>query len=245
MSSSTTAGTSRAHPATRAGGLGATAWLRVALLAGLAGALAAIVFDLLVAEGVVDRAVALEGAHADHPALALPEPFSRSGQRGGLVAGELLLGAGVALLLAGVATFLEPRARSPRRLWWLIAGACLWGVVVLPALVFPPLPPGVESALPLGERQALYVATIALGAGGFALATHVWSLRGPLRAPVALACIAVPAAVALWLFPAERAATSPASAVITDFRLVAIGSQLLFWSVLSLAGAVLLRRDGS
>jgi hypothetical protein len=33
--------------------------------------------------------------------------------------------------------------------------------------------------------------------------------------------------------------------VITDFRLVAIGSQLLFWSVLSLAGAVLLRRDGS
>jgi predicted cobalt transporter CbtA len=215
------------------------------LLAGLAGALAAIAFDLLVAEGVVDRAVALEGAHGDHPALALPEPFSRSGQRGGLVVGELLLGAGVALLVAGAATFLEPRARTPRRLWWLIAGACLWGVVVLPALVYPPLPPGVESALPLGERQALYLATIAAGVAGVAAAAHAWSRRGRLRIPLAAACILAPAALALVLFPDQRPAPSQDPGVTTDFRLVAIGSQLLFWSVLALAGGVILRRDAS
>ena len=149
MNSSTTADISAALPATKAESrLTATGWLRVALIAALAAATVSIAFDVLVAERVVDRAVAHESAHAsalDHAPLAVPEPFSRRGQRGGLVLGELLLAGAIAFLMAGAATLLSPRSRSPQRLWIVAGTAGLVGVVLYPALVYPPLPPGVAS----------------------------------------------------------------------------------------------------
>ena len=141
MSSSTMADTSSALPATRAESrLTATGWLRVALIAALCAAAVSIAFDLVVAERVVDRAVALESTHAsafDHAPLAVPEPFSRRAQRGGLVLGELLVAGGIAFLLAGAATMLSPRSRSPLRLWILAGTAGLVGVVALPGPRLP------------------------------------------------------------------------------------------------------------
>ena len=163
----------RIKPVDGRGSLPAGEWLRVGLLAGLVAAVVAMVFDLTIAEHVVDRAVDLE-TRGHRAALAMPEPFSRRGQRGGLVAGELILGAGVGFLLAGVATFLGPRARSTTRLWILMTVAGIWGVVVLPGLVYPPLPPGVPSAVAIGERAAA-LAVVVVGVGGFAAAVHVWS----------------------------------------------------------------------
>ena len=237
MSSSTTAATSPARPAPRAVPT-ATGWLRVALLAGLAGALVAIAFDLLVAEHVVDRAVALEGGHHVHPSLALREPFSRSGQRGGLVLGEVLLGAGFAFLFAGVLTFVGPRA-SARRLWSIACVAVVWGVVVLPAVVYPPLPPGVPSALGIGERQLLYLATVAVGVGGFVAAVRLW----PRSRALALVTALVPAALAVALFPDQRAAHTISAGLLAGFRAVALASQLLFWGAFALAGRRLLPRE--
>ena len=216
-------------------------WLRIGLLAGLVAALVVIVFDLVIAERVVDRAVAGEGHH--HGPLAMPEPFSRSGQRGGLVAGELILGAGVAFLLAGAATFLGPRARSAQRLWILMTAAGIWGVVVLPAVVYPPLPPGVSSKLPIGERQLLYLAVVAVGVGGFAAAVHIWSSALRFRRLLAAAAALVPAGLAIALLPdtgAETARLRPG--LLTDFRLASIGSQLVFWTAMAGAGVLLLRR---
>jgi len=231
----------RAHPAVQARrSLRPGEWLRVGLLAGLVAALVAIAFDLAVAERVVDRAVAAEGN--DHAAVAVPEPFSRGGQRGGLVTGELILGAAAAFLLAGAATFLGPRARSPRRLWLLMTAAAIWGVVVLPAVVYPPLPPGVSSTLGIGERQLLYLAVVAVGLGGFAAAVHVWSTRLRYRRLLAVAAALVPAALVVALLPDAGADTSRLPAgLLTDFRVVSIASQLLFWSALAVAGALLLR----
>jgi hypothetical protein len=199
-------------------------------------------FDLLIAEHVVDRAVALE-AHGGETALAMPEPFSRSGQRGGLVVGELILGAGVGFLLAGVATFLGPRARSAKRLWILMTAAGVWGVVVLPALVYPPLPPGVDAAVAIGERQLLYLAVVAIGIGGFAAAVHVWSAAPRLRRLFAAAVALLPAGLAIALLSDIGADTTHLPAgFLTDFRIVSVGSQLLFWSAMAGAGALLLHR---
>ena len=221
------------------GTLRAGDWLRVGLVAGLAGAAVAVVFDLAVAERVLDRAVDLEG-HA----LAAPEPFSRSGQHGGLVTGELVLGAGVAFLLAGVATFLGGRARSAERLWVLMALAATWSVVVLPAAVYPPLPPGVDTELGIGTRQALYLAVVAIGLASCVAAVHLWSAAGRLRVPLALAAVLVPAVLAVLLFPDSHADTADLPAgLLTDFRLVSIAGQLLFWTAIALAGALLLRRQ--
>lgn len=211
-------------------------------MAGLVAAAVAIVFDLAIAERVVDRAVDLETRGYD-AALAMPEPFSRSGQRGGLVAGELILGAGVALLLAGAATFLGPRARSAKRLWILMTAAGIWSIVVLPGLVYPPLPPGVPSAVAIGERQLLYLAVVTVGVGGFAAAVHVWSTTLRFRLSLAIAVALVPAGLAFALLPDTGADTAHLPAgFLTDFRIVSVGSQLLFWTAMAVVGALLLRR---
>jgi predicted cobalt transporter CbtA len=214
--------------------------LRVGLLAGLAAAAAAVVFDLAIAERVVDRAVGLE---AHRTGLAVPEPFSRTGQRGGLVVGELVLGAGVAFLLAGVATFLGSRARSARRFWLLSAAAAIWGVVLLPAVVYPPLPPGIPSALSIHERQGLYLGAVAVGIGGFAAAVHAWSAAPRFRVPLAICLALVPAGLAVAFLPDSRADTSALpSGLLTDFRIVSICSELVFWTATAVVGALLLGR---
>jgi hypothetical protein len=171
----------------------------------------------------------------------VPEPFSRRGQRGGLVVGELLLGAGVAFLLAGAATFLAPRARSTRRLWLLLAAAGVWSVVILPAVVYPPLPPGVASSLPIGERQLLYLVVVAAGLVGFGVAVRLWAPKAA-RIVFALTAAVLPAALAFALLPARGEDTHGLPpGLLGDFRLVSIGGQLLFWSSLAVAGALILR----
>ena len=213
--------------------------MRVGLLAGLVGALAATVFDLGVGERILDRAIAAE----HHGALAAPEPFTRTGQRGGLVAGELIVGASVGFLLAGAGTLLAPRARSAMRLWVLMTAAGVWGVVVLPAIVYPPLPPGVHPALGITERQLLYLAVVAVGIGGVAAAVHVWSETLPHRRVLAAAAVLFPGALAALLFPGNGADTSHLRpGLLTDFRIASIGGELVFWSALAGAGLLLLRR---
>ncbi len=220
----------------------ATAWLRVALLAGLAGALVALAFDLLVAERVLDRAIALEdraiALETHGHALGVPEPFSRTGQKGGLVVGELMLGLGFGLLLAGALTILTPLVESSRRLWLLACGAVAWAVVAVPNLVYPPLPPGVETALPIGERQLLWLATVAIGLASFVGAALAVG-RG--RRLVAAMALGVPAVLALVLLPADGAVVGD-GVPLDNFRVVAIVSQVLFWAALALSGVWLLRR---
>jgi predicted cobalt transporter CbtA len=194
---------------------------------------------LLVAERILDRAIAGE----NRAALAVPEPFSRTGQRGGLAVGELALGAGVAFLLAGVATFVGQRARSPKRLWLLMTAAGIWGVVVLPAIVYPPLPPGVESSLGIGNRQLLYLTVVAVGIGGFAAAVHIWSTTMPLGRALAIGVALAPAALAIALLPTPGAETETLRpGLLTDFRTASIASELLFWTAMASAGTFLLRR---
>lgn len=221
--------------------LRATGWLRVALIAGLAGAAAALVFDLLVAEPVLDRAIALEEGHAHAHALGVPEPFSRTGQKGGLVVGELMLGLGFGLFLAGALTFLTPVVTSARTLWLLVVGAAAWGVMVLPNAAYPPLPPGIASALPVGERQLLWLAAVAIGVAAFAACAWAWS-QG--RRGVAVALLVAPTVLAALLLPDQRAAAADGS-LLFEFRAAAIVSQLLFWSALAAAGHWLLGRDPS
>lgn len=157
--------------------------------------------------------------------------------------GELVLGAGVAFVLAGVATFIGSRARSSMRLWVLMTAAGIWGVVVLPAIVYPPLPPGVESTLAIGDRQLLYLGLAAVGIGGIAAATHLWSTRLPLRRLIALAVALVPAGLAIALLPRSGAETGHLRAgLLTDFRIASVGGELVFWLALAGAGFLLLRR---
>jgi len=182
--------------------------------------------------------VRLEGGAPRHVPVAVPEVFTRGEQHAGLVLAELLLAVGLALLLAGMATFLGALA-PPRRVWLGIVAAAAWATVALPAVEYPPLPPGVGSELPIGERQPAYLALVAAGLLGARAAAAAWR-SGRLRPWAALLLLA-PAAVAMLLLPGSRAHPRIPADLLRDFRIVAVAGQLLLYVGFALAGAWLLR----
>jgi hypothetical protein len=241
-----TAVTSATFPATEAAPrLRPSAWLRAALLAALAATGVVLVFDLSVAAGTIDRAVAVEDHHG---ASAVPELFTRGEQRGGLVTGLLLYGTGIAFLLAGAAVFAARRWPVPARTLWLaLVGTAAWSIAVLPALAAPPLPPGLEVDLGIGARQGLYIGVVATGAllvtAAIALGrsmTQRW-----LRVTLVALALLVSAAAALFAFPEQRVLGELPDAVLRDFRLAVFFGQALFWSTIGLAGYVALRERGA
>lgn len=235
---------------------GAGGWLRVTLIAAIVAGLAVSAFDFAVSEPLVDRAVKLEaattGAHVHvtetGKALAVPEPFGRKAQHGGLVVAELLYGAGVAFVLAGAAAVAGPgkrRPRSPRPFLLTAIGCCAFGSLVLPAVTYPALPPGAPTLRGISERQLLYVGLLALGIAGAALAA--WIVRQPLlrrreRLVLAAVVLAGTLAAAAFGFPDDPLASPyPDPALLDRFRAAAIGSQALFWAVLAATAWWLLR----
>ena len=231
---------------------GAGGWLRVTLLAAIAAAIAVSAFDFAVSEGLVDRAVKLEAATGGHvhvdAAGTVPEPFGRRAQHGGLVVAEFVYGAGVAFLLAGAAAVLGPgkrRPRAPRRFLITTIGAFAFASLVLPAVTYPPLPPGAETLRGISERQLLYLGLLALGVAGAAGAAFILGrplLRRAERLALAAAVLGGTVAVALFGFPADPLAAPYSDPALLDrFRAAAIGSQALFWAVLAAAAWWLLR----
>ena len=234
---------------------GAGGWLRVTLIAAIVAALATIAFDFGVSEPIVDRTVELEQAQGGHAhrdgadrALAVPAPFGRDAQHGGLAIAELVYGAGVAFLLAGAAAVTGPgkrRPRRPRRFLLTAIGALAFASLVLPAITYPPLPPGAETMRGISERQLLYLGLLALGVAGAAGAAFILGrpeLGRAGRLGLAAAVLAGTVAIALFGFPGDPLAAPYADPGLLDrFRAAAIGSQALFWAVLAAAAWWLLR----
>ena len=177
------ADTSAAFPATdRAAAWPGLGWLRVAVLAGLVGGLGAAAFNGLFGEPVLGEAIRLEEAGAEH-VTAIAAPFTRGEQQGGMVLGELVLGGGLGLLLAGAALVAGPAFLGPaRRAWLALVAAGAWAFLALPAIAYPALPPGVESSLPIDTRQLSYVALVGAGVLGAVLGRLAWlHVAGRLR----------------------------------------------------------------
>jgi cytochrome bd-type quinol oxidase subunit 2 len=239
-SSSTTGATLPTLPVTSAR-LTPSGWLRVALVAALGGVVLALPFQLMLGEAVLDRAVAAE--HASAHGAGVAELFSRTEQRGGLVTGQLLIGLGVAFALAGAAFLLAGSRGAPRAVWVRVSGGAVWAVAIVPAILMPPLPPGVDSDLALGTRQALYLAAIALGVVTYACATAVLAARrrGWREVAAASLLLALGLIAAAALFPDQGGSDALAAAELEEFRLVSLVGQLLFWGGIAIAGFLVLR----
>jgi hypothetical protein len=236
------AGTSAASPATeRRVAWPGPGWLRIGVLAGLVGGLGAAAFNGALGERVLGEAIRLEEAGAGH-ATVIAEPFTRGEQQGGMVVGELVLGAGLGLLLAGAALVAGAVFLGPvRRAWLILVGAGAWAFLVLPAVKYPALPPGVESTLPIETRQLSYLALVGAGLLGVVLARLAWlRLSAQRRGAVAVVAFALPAVLAVALLPAEHTATAIGDELLLRFRAAAIGSQAVFWALTALAGLWLL-----
>jgi hypothetical protein len=216
-----------------------TGWLRIAVLAGLSGGLAAAAWNGLLGEPVLGQAIRLEDAATAHVhTVAMTEPFTRREQQGGMVLGELLLGCGLGLLVAGAALLAGPAFLGPvRRGWLALVGVGAWSLLVLPAIAYPAMPPGVESSLSIDTRQLSYVALVCSGVLGAVLAraARLW-LHGTVRIVVTPIAFLLPAVLAVVLLPHEHALTPIDHGLLVRFRAVAVGSQAVFWGLTALAG---------
>ncbi|GGK39900.1 cobalt transporter [Pilimelia terevasa] len=227
------------------------------LLAGLVGGLLAGSFAYTVGEPWLDRAIAVEEAQA---AAAPPEPdghsheealVSRSGQKAGLFLATALFGVAMGGLLATAFALLRRRPRAPGgvRSALGLAAAGLVAVVLVPALKYPPNPPGVGDPGTVTARTVSWLLLVVLGllAGWAAVAAHR-ALRTAGEAPRAAAAAGaflatVGAAYAVLPTFQEVPGGFPAT-LLWSFRLATLGTQFALWVGVGLVFAVLVERLG-
>lgn len=231
--------------------------LRRGLAAGaLAGILAGLV-GLAVGAPTVDAAEELEhaaghteeagGAHHDQATDASADPTAtaafladRRQARWGLMGGLLIVGVALGALLAV--------ASGPASRWltgdawaraWKLGAAVTFAVVILPAVLYPPVPPGAGSEGTIGVRSGVYFATVLLGLATTLVAAGVnrrlarAGLTRPARqTATGLLVVAAVAAIALAMPSAGSVAATagdmPAE-LVWRFRLGSLATQLALW----------------
>jgi predicted cobalt transporter CbtA len=232
------------------------------LLAGLVAGLLAGVFAYTVGEPKVDAAIAIEeaAAHAESATAGAAaeadhhedELVSRNGQKAGLFLALGLFGTAMGGLLATAFVLLRRRLRTTTdaRAALGLAGAGLLGAVIVPFVKYPANPPAVGNADTINQRTISYLAMVVIGL------VAVWAAVVALRAvqdsrPEWLRWVASAAAfvavvtIAYVALPHvdEVPDTFPAS-LLWNFRVVALGTLVILWSVLGLAFAALLTGFG-
>jgi hypothetical protein len=232
------------------------------LVVGLLAGLLAGGFAFVVGEPQVDHAIALEeaaaanesaGHHhaADAPASAEDAPLvSRGGQKGGLFLALALYGAAVGgvfgLVYAGV------RGRvgmlSEPALAIALAGALFVAVVLVPFLKYPANPPAVGDPETIASRTTSYLLMLVVGL--VSLGTAAWAARsvrqdapGMARAIAATAGFLVPTVVAFLAMPTvDEVPTGFPASLLWDFRIAALGTQLVLWCGVGVVFAIMSER---
>ncbi len=239
------------------------------MLVGVVAGLLCFGFLKVAGEPPVDKAIAFETAlhaaksHADAHIHGAPEPkekpqlelVSRGTQAGiGLFTGIIVYSAAFGGLFAlayamayGRIGDLEPRALSA-----LLAALGFVAVYVVPAVKYPPSPPSVGAAETIGARTALYFGMVALS---LAAAVAAGMLRNRLQPRyggwnaalmAGAAYIAVMVAVCLALPAVNEVPDEFPAVVLWQFRIAALGAQLIMWTTLGvLFGALAARAAGA
>jgi hypothetical protein len=203
------------------------------------------------------RAAGLATVGQDH------DLFSRGVQgNAGLPVGMILFGVAmgglVAVAYALVARRMRPRPR-PRVVALLIASAGFAGLFLLPFPKYPADPPGIEHVHSIQTRGGLYLAMVAVSvvsvvAAGLAarrLAPRLGGWRATLAAFVGLVVwVAIVAAILPSVEPTQPLRDASGAVVyprfpsdlLFQFRLCAIGAQVVLWTTVGLAFGVLVER---
>ncbi len=223
------------------------------LLAGLIAGLLAGVFAFATGEPHVDAAIAIEetAAHdepgaADHHADPM---ISRTGQKAGLFLATGLYGVALGGILATAYTLLRRRLRTPSdaRAALGLAGAALLGAVLVPFVRYPPNPPAVGDPGTINQRTVSYLAVLVIGL------VAVWSAVLAARtqrdewrqAAAGVAGFLVVVAVGYLLLPTfDEVPDDFPAALLWDFRVASLGTQVVLWTVLGVAFAALLTARG-
>ncbi|CAM4099890.1 cobalt transporter subunit CbtA (proposed) [Mycobacterium basiliense] len=238
------------------------------LVAGASGGLLAFVFARVLAEPLVDRAVSYEhgrseAAHAEGVHEHGVELFTRGVQgNAGLGFGTLLFGIAMGALFAVLFCVAYGRTGSvePQRLSLRLAAGTFLAVYLVPFVKYPPNPPAVGQADSIGSRTLWYLVMVlmsvalAIAAAWLArqLASRLGTFTGGLIAGsfyivmVALVMLVLPSVDETPAPMRDAAGTIiypgfPAD-VLYEFRLVALGTQLVMWLTVGVVFAALADR---
>jgi predicted cobalt transporter CbtA len=212
-----------------------TRFLRLGALAGIGGGLALAACLLVLGEGPIGEAVAIEaaGGHGED------ELFTRTQQKVGGAVGSVLVGAALGAVFGVV--FAATRHRLPggtdlaRSLW--LAAAAFVTIALVPALKYPANPPAVGDPADVEPRTWLYLLLVAAGVLGMVLAGRaaIW-LRGRsaadhvvLLAPAGIFVVVV--GLALMTFPTPDIDVDLDADLVWRFRVASLGGMLAFWGV--------------
>jgi predicted cobalt transporter CbtA len=249
------------------------------LLAGAIGALLAFLFGRLCAEPVIGRAIAFEDGRGDaldargvHEHGA--ELFTRGVQaNAGLGFGVLIFGTamgalfGVLFCVVNAGAARRAKNPPPRTLSALLAAGAFVAVYLVPFVKYPPNPPAVGQADTIQARTGWYLVMVlasvvlAIAAVWLArrLAVRFGAWNGALLATGAYLAAIVVVAVLLPTVEETPQPVRDASGAIVypgfpadvlyEFRLLALGTQLVLWATIgvvfaTLAGRLLGERTG-
>ncbi|MBE1491792.1 CbtA family protein [Plantactinospora soyae] len=227
------------------------------LLAGLVAGLIAGTFAYFAGEPRIDAAIAIE-EQATHSEPTTGEDHhedelvSRDGQRAGLFLATGLFGVAMGGMLATAYVLLRRRLRTrdDGRAALLLAGGALLGAVVVPFLKYPANPPAVGNPDTINQRTGSYLLLVVLGlVAVWAGALGHRALRPDApdwqRAAAAVGGFLLVTVVAYTVLPSfhEVPDDFPA-ALLWDFRLASLGTQLVLWTGIGLLFAALLSWSG-
>lgn len=238
------------------------------LLAGVAGAILAFLFARVFAEPVIARAIEYEDGRADVASAQGVhehgvELFTRGVQaNAGLSFGVLIFGVAMGALFAVLFCVVYGRVGEvgPRALSVLLAAGSFAAVYLVPFVKYPPNPPAVGHADTIGARTGWYLlmvlTSVVLAVGAVWLARTLASRVGVWNAGlIAVGLYALVVAVVMLLLPTVDETPEPmrdAQGVIVfpgfsaddlyDFRLAALGTQLVLWTTIGLVFATLAGR---
>lgn len=219
--------------------------LKQGVLAGMAGGGALAVVLLLVGEGPIGEAVALEGGGA--------EMFGRGAQQLGGMAAAVLYGAALGALftIAFAAVRHRLQAADDWRAAVAVAGAGFVAVFLLPFLKYPANPPTVGNPDTIGRRTALYLLALAWSLvatwGGWrawrALVERGWATHQV--APATIVVWVALATLGLLLLPANPDPVDAPATLVWRFRLATLAGAATFWAVVGMTFGWLRLRDAA
>lgn len=223
-------------------------FLRRGLLAGLVAGFVAGMFFFIVGEPHISQALRYEVVP---PGSQSVEVFSRTVQRGGLLAATTLYGAALGGVFGFLFAFLAPRMRVGSN--WdrslRLAAAGFISVWFVPFLKYPTNPPAVGDPNTINERTVLYLAMVAIS---IAAAVGAWSTlrrlahRGVQRHRRQIAVGAGYLAVigaAYALLPGNPDPIAIPAKLLWSVRTVSAVGQALLWTLLGAVYGVLTLRS--
>lgn len=220
------------------------------MVAGLVGGLAYFAFAYLFGEGAVEAAIAYEEQVAAAAGEASEAPLVSRGVQStvGLGVAALLYGAvtGGVVALAYAAVVGRVGRLGPRATAAVTAGIGFVAAALVPFVKYPANPPASTIDETVGQRTGPYVLlvilSVLLAVGAVMLGRSLAERLGGWNATLtAAATYLVVVGVLGFLLPriAETPANFPAT-VLYDFRVAAIGGQLVLWTVVGLVFGALI-----